>query len=51
MAEAARYMKDDKRSAQWEQLFEMAVSDVERADQRDRFPDFGLQMRSDVGAV
>jgi hypothetical protein len=51
MAEAARYMKDDKRSAQWEQLFEMAVSDVERADQRDRFPDFGLQMRSDSAVV
>jgi hypothetical protein len=50
LAEAARYMKDDKRGLLWEQLFENAISDVDRADSDDRFPDFGLQMRADTGA-
>jgi hypothetical protein len=51
MAEAYRFIKDDKRANQYDALQEMVVQEIERADQRDRFPDFGLQMRSDVGAV
>ena len=51
LAEVARIMKDDKRAILWEQMFENAIMDVERADKGDRFPSFGLQMRSDVAAV
>ena len=51
LVEASRFIKDDKRGMQWEQLFEMAIADVDRSDKSDRFPDFGLQMRSDIGAV
>lgn len=50
LAEAFRYMKDDQRAGQYDNLFEMAIQDVERADKVDRFPDFGLQMRADTGA-
>jgi hypothetical protein len=34
----------------WAQMLETAIREVETADKSDRFPDFGLQMRSD-GAV
>lgn len=50
MAEAYRYIKDDKRAVEYDSLFEIALQDVERADKGDRYPAFGLQMRSDTGA-
>ncbi len=50
LAEAYRYIKDNARSAQYDSLFELALQDVERADERDQYPDYGLQMRSDTGA-
>ena len=51
MAAASRYMKDDKRAVQYDALQEMAIQEVERADERDQYPDSGLQMRADMGAV
>ena len=51
MAQAARYMKDDKRAVQYDALQEMAIQEVERADEGDQYPDSGLQMRADTGAV
>lgn len=50
MAEAYRYIKDDKRAVKYDSLFEIALQDVERADKGDRYPSFGLQMRADTGA-
>jgi hypothetical protein len=50
MMEVYRIMKDDKRADLWERRFESSLADVQTADKGDRFPDFGLQMRSD-GAV
>lgn len=50
LMEAYLYLKDEKRASYWEQRFEQAIGDVERADKGDRFPDFGLQMRADTGA-
>jgi hypothetical protein len=50
MAEANRYTKDDKRAAEYDALQEMAIADLERADERDQYPDSGLQMRADIGA-
>ena len=50
LAEARRYLKDDARAAEYDSLFELSLQDVERADQRDQYPDFGLQMRADTGA-
>jgi hypothetical protein len=50
LMEAYLYLKDEKRASYWEQRFEQAIQDVERADKGDRFPDFGLQMRADTGA-
>lgn len=50
LAEAARYMKDDKRGLLWEQMFEAAIADVDKADKGDRYPSAGLQMRADIGA-
>lgn len=50
LAEAYRFLKDNNRAVQYDGLFELALQDVERADQLDQYPDFGLQMRSDTGA-
>jgi len=47
LLEAAAFLKDDKRVPMWAQLFENAISEVERSDQNDRFPvGGGLQMRA-----
>lgn len=51
LMEAYLYLKDDKRASYWSQRFEQAIAEVERADKGDRFPDFGLQIRPDTGAV
>lgn len=51
LLEAAVYLVNDKRVPMWAQLFETAISEVESADKRDRFPDFGLQMRPDSAVV
>lgn len=51
LMEAAAFLVNDKRVPMWSQMLETAIREVEGADQRDRFPDFGLQMRADVGAV
>jgi hypothetical protein len=51
LMEAAAFLVNDKRVPMWAQMLETAIREVEGADQRDRFPDFGLQMRADVGAV
>ncbi len=50
LAEAQRYIKDDKRAAQYDALQEIAIQDLEKSDAKDKYPDFGLQMRSDIGA-
>lgn len=50
LAEAHRYMKDDQRAVEYDGLFELAIQDIEKADEKDQYPDFGLQMRSDTGA-
>lgn len=50
MAEAYRFMKDDKRAVQYDALQEIAIQDIEKADDKDQYPDFGLQMRADIGA-
>ena len=50
LAEAYRYLKDDARATQYDRLFELALQDVEKSDERDQYPDFGLQMRADTGA-
>lgn len=50
LAEAYRFMKDNNRAAQYDGLFEISLHDVEKADERDQYPDFGLQMRADTGA-
>jgi hypothetical protein len=49
--EAATYLKNDQRVSLWSQLWENAISEVERSDKADRFPDFGLQMRPDSAIV
>jgi hypothetical protein len=50
LMEAAAFLVNDKRVPMWAQMLETAIREVETADKSDRFPDFGLQMRSD-GAV
>jgi hypothetical protein len=47
LLEAAPYLKDDKRIPIWSQLLENAISEVEGADNKDRLPSFGLQVRTD----
>lgn len=47
LMEASTFLVNDKRAMVWGQLFENAINEVERADDRDQFPDSGLQMRSD----
>jgi hypothetical protein len=51
LMEAAPYLKNDQRVSLWSQLWENAISEVERSDKADRFPDFGLQMRPDSYVV
>jgi hypothetical protein len=51
LMEAAAFLVDDKRVPLWAQMLETAIREVEDADKRDRFPDFGLQMRSDSAVV
>jgi hypothetical protein len=51
LMEASAFMANDKRVPMWAQFLETAITEVENADKRDRFPDFGLQMRADTGAV
>jgi hypothetical protein len=47
LLEAAPYLKDDKRIIIWSQLLENAIKEVEDADNKDRLPSFGLQVRTD----
>jgi hypothetical protein len=51
LMEAAAFIKNDQRVPMWAQMLETAIREVEDADKRDRFPDFGLQMRSDSAVV
>lgn len=51
LMEAAAYLVNDKRVPMWAQFLETAINEVEGADKSDRFPAFGLQMRSDAGVV
>jgi hypothetical protein len=47
LMEAAAYLVNDKRVPMWSQMLEAAIREVEGADSKDRFPDFGLQIRPD----
>jgi hypothetical protein len=47
LMEAAAYLVNDKRVPMWAQMLEAAIREVEGADSKDRFPDFGLQIRPD----
>jgi hypothetical protein len=47
LMEAAAYLVNDKRVPMWSQMLEAAIREVEGADSKDRFPDFGLQVRPD----
>jgi hypothetical protein len=51
LMEAAAFLVNDKRVPLWAQMLETAIREVEDADKRDRFPDFGLQMRADSAIV
>lgn len=48
LVEAALYIKDDKRVALWGALLENAIKEIERADDMDDLPAFGLQIRPDL---
>jgi hypothetical protein len=50
LAEAYRYLKDDRRAVQYDALQEIALQDIEKSDDRDQYPESGLQMRADTGA-
>jgi hypothetical protein len=51
LMEAAAFLVNDKRVPMWAQMLETAIREIEDADKRDRFPDFGLQMRPDSAVV
>lgn len=47
LLEAAGFLKEDRRIPMWSQMFDGAITELERADQNDRFPiGGGLQMRA-----
>ena len=45
LVEAALYIKDDKRIAIWGTLLENAINEMERADDMDDLPAYGLMVR------
>lgn len=47
LLQAAAYLKNDQRIPMWSELFENSIKEVETADDKDQFPDFGLQVRPD----
>lgn len=51
LMEASAFLASDKRIPVWASAFENAIREVEGADAKDRFPDFGLQMRPDVKPI
>ena len=51
LMEASAFLSSDKRIPVWASAFENAIREVEGADAKDRFPDFGLQMRPDVKPI
>ena len=51
LMEAAAFLVNDKRIPVWGSLLESAIKEVELADNTDRIPDFGLQVRTDGTTV
>jgi len=51
LMEAAAYLVNDKRVPLWATGFENAIKEVDQADDQDRIPDFGIQMRPDVKPI
>lgn len=47
LMEASAFLINDKRIPVWAQLLETAIKEVEEADDKDKIPDFGLQVRPD----
>lgn len=47
LMEAALFMKDEKRAANWAQYFEKALQEIELGDDYDQIPDGDLVIRSD----
>jgi hypothetical protein len=47
LMEAALFMKDEKRAANWAQYFEKALQEIEAGDDYDTIPDGDLVIRSD----
>ena len=47
LLEAALYLKDTQRATLWGQLFDAAITDVDKADDYDQIPDESLSIRSE----